>query len=535
MVKKILFTSALLMGMAMLCSVLSVGIDVGRAEAFEYGDGTVGNPYQIATAEQLDDVRSHLEAHFKLTADIDLTAYLSEGGDGHNDGEGWEPIGDPLGTSFTGTFDGNGYSISGLFIYRVEGYSELAVGLFGRVVNATIQNVTLLDLDVTGYQEEGYIYVGGLVGLNIEGTISGCKTAGDVCGNMNVGGLVGRNDFGTITGSHAVVDVFGGSGKMFGGLVGDNNGGTISDSYAMGDVFGGSDSGNVGGLVGTTACGTIENSYATGSVSGLRYVGGLAGENYENEIRKSYAAGTVTGERYVGGLVGKNTCQGGPDAILRNVYAKGAVSGIEYVGGLVGINAGSSAAIDKSYAVGAVAGKTDVGGLVGTNYYYGSTGSITDSYYDQETSGQNDTGKGIPKSTVEMKQQATFIDWDFTNTWSIYEGLSYPFLGWQTMTMINYVAGPGGSVSPTSEFLDSATGTPLGSIATTDPGYVFVNWTDGEGVEVGTAVHFVPEKVDGCYEDAIYYANFARGAKPKEPGNPEKPGKPDKLPKPPRK
>ena len=63
-------------------------------------------------------------------------------------------------------------------------------------------------------------------------------------------------------------------------------------------------------------------------------------------------------------------------------------------------------------------------------------------------------------------------------------------------------------VSKGSETLSPATGTAEGSKATALPGYRFVNWTDSEGNEVGTAPEFIPEKVDGAYEGATYYANF---------------------------
>ena len=73
---------------------------------------------------------------------------------------------------------------------------------------------------------------------------------------------------------------------------------------------------------------------------------------------------------------------------------------------------------------------------------------------------------------------------------------------------INYIANEGGVVSKGSETLSPATGTAEGSKATASPGYRFVNWTDSEGNEVGTAPEFIPEKVDGAYEGATYYANF---------------------------
>jgi len=150
---------------------------------------------------------------------------------------------------------------------------------------------------------------------------------------------------------------------------------------------------NVGGLVGSSSNGgTISNSYATGNVTGSRtYVGGLVGHNYGATIN-SYATGSVTG-RDVGGLVGHN-------------YG----------------------ATINSYATGSVTGR-DVGGLVGYN-----SGTISNSYYDKETSGRTDTGKGIGKTTAEMKTQNTYEGWDFENTWTILSTVvnkGYPILQWQ--------------------------------------------------------------------------------------------------------
>jgi hypothetical protein len=97
------------------------------------------------------------------------------------------------------------------------------------------------------------------------------------------------------------------------------------------------------------------------------------------------------------------------------------VTGGNSTGGLVGSNNGS---VSNSYATGSVSGSGNVGGLVWSN----SSGSVRKSYYDRNTSGQSDSDKGIPKTTDEMKQQATFVNWDFGTIWQIDEGVSYPTL-----------------------------------------------------------------------------------------------------------
>ena len=336
---------------------------------FEGGKGTQDDPYLIASPKQLDGMRHNLNRHFKQIADIDLSGYSS--------GEGWRPIGDEK-NPFTGTFDGNSHNISNLTIDRPNMHY---VGLFGMTEKSTIKNTGLVMIEITGE-----LCLGGLVGHN-GGDIINCYATGDVSGY----------------------------GDAFGGLVGWN-GGNITNSYATAVISG--YAAGVGGLVGENT-GNITFCFATGDIPDGSYTGGLVGEN-RGKIANSYATGNVTGGHFVGGLVGSN--HEGGDII--NSYAKGHVIGSRNVGGFVGWSSGS---IRNCYATGNVAGSEYTGGLVGR--YNG--GNIEYSYYDKETTGQEDTGKGIPRTTVEMMQQSTFETWDFTNIWRINEGNSYPYLRWQ--------------------------------------------------------------------------------------------------------
>lgn len=281
------------------------------------GTGTENKPYLITTAEQLNEARNYLDAHFELGGNIDLS--LAYGA-----GEGWEPIGtraDP----FIGIMDGNGYRITGLYMNRT---SQDEVGLFGVTgTEATISNIRLDQVDVTGND-----YVGGLIGMN----------AGDV-NNVFVSGVV--------TGSNFV-----------GGLVGDHSG-NINQSYASSKVEGAN---FLGGLVGTNV-GDISNSYANGDINvSSAFAGGLVGSNDDGTIRNSYASGKVTGDHLVGGLVSENV-----------------------------------------------------------------DGTITASYWDKASTNQSTSAGSndeYGKSTVEMKQQATYAGWDFDHIWAIDEGESYPYL-----------------------------------------------------------------------------------------------------------
>ena len=80
---------------------------------FAGGDGTEGNPYQVSTPEQLDNVRKYPGAYYIQINDIDLTEATAEGGAFYNDGSGWEPIGTED-TPFSGTYDGGNHRIIGL-------------------------------------------------------------------------------------------------------------------------------------------------------------------------------------------------------------------------------------------------------------------------------------------------------------------------------------------------------------------------------------------------------------------------------------
>ena len=237
---------------------------------------------------------------YELDADLDFDTNgngEADSGDDHwNDGSGWAPIGTQS-SSFSTTFDGNGHTISGLFINRG---STDDVGLFGRSDSSSvIRNTGLRSVNVTGND-----YVGGLIGWKAGGTITASYASGSVTGNDSVGGLVGYNR-GTITTSYASGSVTGNN--HVGGLVGLSSGGTITASYASGSVTGSGDN-YVGGLVGYNR-GTITTSYASGSVTGNNYVGGLVGLNFGGTITASYWDSDTSGQTTSAGGIGKTTSQ----------------------------------------------------------------------------------------------------------------------------------------------------------------------------------------------------------------------------------
>ncbi|GIP36688.1 S-layer homology domain-containing protein [Paenibacillus sp. J2TS4] len=393
---------------------------------FAGGNGTVNDPYRVATAEQLNEVRYYLDAHFLQTEDIDLSAapYSTE--------EGWEPLGEGkiapngslAGDPFTGTFDGGGNTIRNLTIKSERGWS----GLFGYIRNAELRNVHLDNLDI-----EGTHYTGGLVGHSIESKISDSSVKGEVSGTTVFGGLVGYSLEGSIERSSAevrlsatqashdqVLDVTG----YIGGLVGGMHYGLIADSYSKGQIATDADSYTyIGGLVGQFAGGpgldqhkgTLDRSYSDFEMNVRQgsEIGGLVGQNDNGIISDAYALGTLN--------VDLSAYQGG-------------------IGGLAGFS--KQGIIRYSYAAVSVSGDLTkaAGGLAG-----GSDGTVyTSAYYDQKIAGLTDTGKGTPLSTESMRTQASFNDWKFNDTWSIVEGCSYPYLNGQSEVDLScYKAGLG--------------------------------------------------------------------------------------------
>jgi hypothetical protein len=250
------------------------------------GLGTEQDPYIITNIYQLQEMNNDLDAWYKLGNDIDASDTKN-----WNSGAGFVPVG-----AFTGTFDGQGHKITGLFINRTMG-----LGLFGSTGSgAIIKNVGLVDVNITGSD-----YVGGLVGFNHPGTIENSYATGSVSGDLRIGGLVGEN-WGAITNSYATGSVTS-TGYHVGGLAGSNYG-AITNSYATGRVTAYY---IVGGLVGWNTGGAITNSYATGMVTGYYNdrVGGLVGQFDYGPITNSYWDINTSGKSTSAGGTGKTTAE----------------------------------------------------------------------------------------------------------------------------------------------------------------------------------------------------------------------------------
>ena len=264
-----------------------------------YTDDGNGN-YTVTSAEGLKNIAELVnggktDINITLDKNIDLT------------GKEWTPIGTSS-SSYTGTFDGGGHTITGLTINQS---ATSNVGLFASIAEGgTVKNLTLKDVNITADSNAGAIagenrgtiencsvsgsvtsssnnsYVGGITGWNYRGTITDCHSSATVEGKAYVGGIAGQSDA-TITACYSTGSVTATknntTGYSFaGGVVGYNNGAVLIACYATDSVSGGGDF--VGGVVGSNENGTLTACYhATGKVSGASgSTGGVVGRNLQN-------------------------------------------------------------------------------------------------------------------------------------------------------------------------------------------------------------------------------------------------------------
>ncbi|MHC4705099.1 MAG: GLUG motif-containing protein, partial [Planctomycetota bacterium] len=256
-------------------------LDAVARKKYGGGTGEPDAPYLISTEEHLNSIGAapaDWDAHFKLTADIDLSSVT---------GTSFNIIGTNHANPFTGEFDGDGYRISD---FNYTSASGDYVGLFGCVGwDGSVRNLKLIDAIVDAGKGD---YVAPLAGCLMGGTVVNCSAEGSVVsGKRYVGGLVGRNTFSS------------------GGILEMLAVGSIENSYSQGNIAGGQD---IGGLVGANS-GLISNCSSAANVSGTSRVGGLVGSNNHGaglaEITKCYAVGAVDGTARVGGLAGHNNSE----------------------------------------------------------------------------------------------------------------------------------------------------------------------------------------------------------------------------------
>ena len=236
----------------------------------------------------------------------------------------WKPIGARW-SSYTGTFDGQGYTISGLYFNNP---TSSYVGLFGSIgANGKISNVGVLD-SYFQFSELG----GGVCGVNY-GTVRDCKNTGSVRGLAAIGGVCGLNEKGGIIENSFNEGTVSGTGdnvQQVGGVCGYNNG-TIKSCYNTASVSG---QNSVGGVCGFNSRGIITNCFNEGTVSGQTFVGGVCGNGCGVTTTNCFNGGFVSGQSHVSGVCGYDYNY---DGTLTNCYylsdtAKGGINGKDVSG-----------------------------------------------------------------------------------------------------------------------------------------------------------------------------------------------------------
>ena len=373
------------------------------------GEGTAEKPFKISNREELywfaglvkgtlPGEKKNVSANAILMNDITVNEGVLDEHKNLVSGKEFIPW-TPIGTSYSddkaysGTFEGNKHTISGLYFDKTRSYQ---VGLFGHIgAKGKLFNVGVLDSYFQFNAEGGGVcgvnygvlqncsnsstvigtdngaIIGGVCGTN-DGTVRDCKNTGSVRGHEKIGGVCGRNEFNGI-----IENCF--------------NEGTFSETVE-----------SVGGVCGYNSGGTIKSCHNTASVSGTgNKLGGVCSENLDGgTITNCFNEGTVSGQYSVGGVCGINN-----KGVITNCFNKGTVSGADFsVGGVCGNNQ-LHCTIKSCYNTGSVHGIGDsaVGGVCG--YGYGGT---TNCYYLSGTATRGIGGKDDENGKAEERSKEQF-------------------------------------------------------------------------------------------------------------------------------
>ena len=394
--------------LGMIIGVAGIAFFAPKVNAATINIGTAAELRTLAT--EVKSGTTHSGDTINLTADIDL------GGSSNP----WTPIGTSS-YPFAGIFDGNGHTISNLYVDQASSY----IGLFGKIASSS----TISDLSVNG-SVSGNEYTGGIIGYSL-GTITNVTSYINVTAKSrnynNAGGIAGYNQ-GTITNCTNMGAIT--SGSSVGGIVGYNTAGTIENCTNTGSITSTSTSnqgGRAGGIVGYKTDGTIINCFNIGDVTITNYskaAGGIVGENGgSGNVIDSKNTGTIVGNKNIGGIIGHTDSSSQIISCVNegNVSASG-----ENCGGIIGgcdsssiggitkcINRGNitttyypvggivggmgTGTITLCYNEGAVSGGSYVGGIIGTIFQRTVSGS---NLYNSGTITGSSTSGALPSGII---------------------------------------------------------------------------------------------------------------------------------------
>ncbi len=395
---------------------VQVLIDEGT---FACGDGSEADPFVISCAREFINFRDEVNKgnnfegkYIKLESDISLKNYCGEGkGD-------WTPIGSFQNISsnekaFNGSFDGDGHTVSGLYIenggdgsglfseietkctiknLNAEGFVQ-STGKTGGIVAHASRNTVIDNCSFSGTISSSGSRVGGISGEAYN--IINCKVEANVTGNGNTGGVVGFLKSGGKIDNCSFSGTISSSGSRVGGISGEAY--NIINCKVEADVTG---NGNTGGVVGfLKSGGKIDNCSFKGKVTGTSATGGINGmANGNNTVVNCTVSGDVTAAEgiYIGGVSGKIVDSKTENSIVEKcTFESGTVKGPNCVGGIVGgSNSSIVSCLFKGYVLATI---KRVGGIEGLCY-----GPVTGCINMGSVSGPNEVG-GIAGSSDECK------------------------------------------------------------------------------------------------------------------------------------
>ncbi len=461
------------------------------------GDGTFSNPYRLFDVYGLQGITTNdwrgrmsgdVSLYYELANDIDASATSS-----WNGGAGFDPV------SLSGSLDGNGYSIDGLYINRPSESNVALISYWQDNYFTSGRDLEIKDLSITNASVTGGSQVAILVGDTNGGNVhahnmSNVAVSGTVQANSWGAGVVSRYygniDRSIMTNVHADVSVTtADGGSATGGLVSIMNEGlTISNSSSKGTINGGV----VGGLVGRVddENNRIENSYSTATVNGdgvFSEAGGLVGEAQDLSISNSYFSGQVLG-------------------------TNGASAG-----GLVGL-ADRNTIIESAFVTGLVEAEGEQGALVGQAS--DNSVSITDTTWDTDTTGQSEaigySSFSTPTVTntnglTTSEMQGTLAMGGFTldgGIWGTGSGL-YPYFDWEYATAPEAISGTvytdaGSTAWSGADVSAISGGNLLGSASTGANGYYYILTPSGSIDPSGALAFLDGEGTQGAtYSDRL--------------------------------
>lgn len=440
--------------------------DGTTAKKFACGTGTKLSPYMILTAEQLAHLSFIVGAkdkdydgkYFKLGADIILNEgdVIDENGALVADStklHKWTPIGNSN-VAFTGNFDGDGHTVSGMFINTTSthnglfGHSSGTVqnlivengwvsgGKFTAGVVAVIKGESLVKNTVNKSSINGTEATAGIVAATSyvyskKGKIEDSKNYGIIKGGKLVAGIIASTDNGIVVKNvenHGLIEGNYGTGGIAGHFGSSSD---IENAFNDAEIVGKEFSAGILSYFGYGYCtantnyGSVTNVKNVGKVVGSKYVAGIVGESQCVTIKRVVNDAPVEGDMYVAGVSGY-----AERIISESVYNTGDALGKTRVGGLWGYL--EEGVTSSAYSTGKVDGDSLVGLMIGYNY----NTTMADYYYlkqgDQEPFGLNNGGGvATPKTAEEMKSQefAELLGDDFVYDSEVNDG--YPVLKWE--------------------------------------------------------------------------------------------------------